>query len=55
MAKEFVNDAGCNSYGDLNTSPLSDNVKRRPVAGEIPYNATSYEEFVTKYSSGFTA
>ena len=55
VAKEFVNDAGCNSYGDLNTSPISYSVKRRPVAGELPYNAKSYEEFVTKYSSGFTA
>ena len=55
VAKEFVNDAGYNEYGDLTTSQLATTVKRRPVEGELPYNAKSFDEFRATYYNSFTA
>lgn len=40
-------------WGNVLTKDLPDSAKRRPLQGELPYNATSYSDYVNNYSSHF--
>ena len=54
VAKEFyTGTTSSDSYGSL--KGIGNPTKRRPVEGELPYNAKSFDEFRATYYNSFTA